>query len=87
MKELELPLQVLSQQGFEATHKWHKSIYFHATSHDGAIGKSRIIVSSMKQILGKMLITQLMTAVKIYRMHFIQAFETPTRCKSDLHLQ
>jgi len=47
-----------SQQGFEATHKWHKQIYYFSTNHNGKVSQSKILTSSIEQILSK-----------IYRMH------------------
>lgn len=88
MKQLDIPLESLSQQGFEATHKWHKSIYFHSTSHDGCVGKKRFVTSSIKQILGNSYsMNELINStVKIYRMHFIRAFKSPDKCKQTLRL-
>ena len=35
-------LDLFSQQGFEATHKWHNTIYSRASSRDGAVSKSKV---------------------------------------------
>ena len=75
MKNFQLPLKIFSQQGFEATHKHHKAIYYHSTSHDGKIGKTKQTMSSIKQIL-----------IKVYRVHFIEIFQTPEQCKQILQL-
>lgn len=56
-----------SQQGFEATHKWQKLIYYNATWHDGSIyshkTKESIKTSSIVQIIQK-----------IYRVHFLYMY-------------
>ena len=72
IQKLDLPLKTFSQQEFEATHKWHKLIYYHSTSHDGGKGN----ITSMKQIL-----------IKIYRKYFIETFDNITNCKGELNIK
>jgi hypothetical protein len=76
MKKTESSFSVFSQQGFEATHKWHKAIYFHSTSHDGQVTKNKIVTSSIHQIM-----------VKIYRIHFLERFDSVEECKQMLNIQ
>jgi hypothetical protein len=59
--EMHSSISQFSQQGFEATHKWHKHIYYFSTSHDGKVGRTRSATSSIQQILQK-----------IYRMYLMQ---------------
>ncbi len=58
-----IPFNLFSQQGFEATHKWHKSIYYHSTNLDGKVSTKKITTNSLEQIF-----------LKIYRIHFIEMF-------------
>lgn len=73
MERTQLPLADFSQQGFEATHKWHKSIYFHGTSHDGGKLRSYEITSAIKQII-----------TKIYRVHLMEIFGSTEACRKEL---
>jgi len=76
MQSTKYPLEVFSQQGFEASHYWHKAIYHRSTNHDGNISKSKIYISSMSMILQR-----------IYRAHTISYFLNPTNYNYLYHLK
>ena len=44
---------LFSQQGFEATHKWHKRLYYTSTSHDGSVSTRKVSISSIQQLFLK----------------------------------
>lgn len=50
-----------SQEGFEGSHKWQKTIYFRSTNKDGKVSSKRSPTSSIQQIIQK-----------IFRIYFIK---------------
>lgn len=49
-----------SQQGFEATHKLHKRIYFSSTSHNGHVSQRKTPINSIEQLFCKIFRTQIL---------------------------
>lgn len=52
-----------SQQGFEATHKWHRIVYYSSTNRDGGKGKTLESKSALLQII-----------YKTYRLQILEAY-------------